>query len=204
MNKRIISVEDAQPLHETILRAKTQPVSFPLSAEDQDLVETLKNRVIELEGVGLAAPQIGISKNVAVIYIPQSAVLLRDEAEVYPVHAIINASYEPIGENDIHADFEACYSVESIAGNVQRYKTIKASYQDQHGNLIVKTAKGFYARVLQHEIDHLNGILITDRLTPDCIKGTVSEMMGLKRKSLALEKRLLFDELMKKKELKSN
>ena len=87
----------------------------------------------------------------------------------YPMHEIINPEYvgleENVGENKVK-DMEGCYSVRTICGRVPRYKRIKVTYQDREGKMVEKEEEGFYARVLQHEIDHLNGILIIDRLEP--------------------------------------
>src|SRR6185437_5659414 len=116
------------------------------------------------------------------IYIPEEARLLRDSVENnYPMHILINPTYEPVIHTEIIHDFEGCYSVSSKAGKVPRYKVIKISYQDESGQVHEQIEHDFYARVLQHEIDHLNGILIVDRLTPDCVQGTMEEMMTLRR-----------------------
>jgi peptide deformylase len=154
-----------------------------------------------LEGLGLAAPQIGINKKIAVIYIPETASLLRDDAKIYPMHTLINAEYEPVEDQGKYSDFEACYSVKTVCGQVPRYNAIKVKYQNEEGLEISEIEAGFYARVLQHEIDHLNGILITDVFTPDCLQGTFEEMAKLRRESLTEEKKTLFDELIKKKNL---
>ncbi len=96
-------------------------------------------------------------------------------------------------------DFESCYSVDSKAGKVPRYNQIKVSYYDESGKHYTQIESGFYAESLQHEIDHLNGILIIDRLKPDCIQGTIKEMMTLRRAELSPEKRELFDQVMARK-----
>ena len=113
------------------------------------------------------------------------------------MHTIINPEYTPVNENDIVSDFEGCYSVKRVYGKVPRYKSINLKYQNEDGMLIEKIASGFYARVLQHEIDHLNGILITNRLTPECVQGTFAQMMPLRRAELPEDKRKYFDNLMK-------
>jgi len=93
----------------------------------------------------------------------------------------------------------SCYSVSSKAGKVPRYNQIKVSYYDEAGVLHEQTENGFYARVLQHEIDHLNGFLIVDRLTPDCVQGTIEEMMVLRRAELPEEKKVIFDKVVARK-----
>lgn len=87
----------------------------------------------------------------------------------------------------------------SKAGRVPRFESIELQYMDEHGQVHKKVASGFYARVLQHEIDHLNGVLITERLTVNCVQGSLEEMMAMRRNELPKEKQLLFDALMDKK-----
>jgi peptide deformylase len=202
MKKKIIAIEDFIDKEKSVLKSKTKRLTFPLSDEDKNIIALMKEMLFTLEGVGLAAPQIGINKNIAVIYIPKTASLLRDDAKIYPMHTLINAEYEPVEDQGKYRDFEACYSVKTICGQVPRYNVIKVKYQNEEGIEISKIEAGFYARVLQHEIDHLNGILITDVFTPDCLQGTFEEMAKLRRESLTEEKKILFDKLLKKKNLK--
>ena len=115
------------------------------------------------------------------------------------MHILINPRYEKVADSTWVDDFEGCYSVASRAGKVPRYQTIKLTYQDEQGNTLQQVESGFYARVLQHEIDHLNGILIIDRLTPDCVQGSIEEMMVIRRNQLPTDKKALFDKLISKK-----
>lgn len=199
MREKIITIEDAQDRATSTLKLVAADVKFPLSEEDKELIAAMKELCFSLDGVGIAAPQLNISKKIAVIYIPKSASLLRENPVEYPMHVIINARYEPIENEGKYEDFEGCYSVKSVYGKVPRYNAIKVTYQNEEGEEISKIERDFYARVLQHEIDHLNGLLITDRLTPDCIQGTFEEMLELRRQSLPEDKRVLFDELIKQK-----
>jgi peptide deformylase len=200
MQDQIVTIESSNQAQQ-VLRLKTNKIKFPLSKEDKDLIAMMKEIIVSLKGVGLAAPQVAINKNIAVIYIPESAALLRDNAVEQPLHVIINADYEPLEDEGTTSDFEGCYSVKSVMGKVPRYNVIRVRYQDEEGSEIVKIEKGFYARVLQHEIDHLNGLLITDRLTPECIQGTPQEMLEIRRRELPEEKKVLFDKLISLKNL---
>ena len=138
----------------------------------------MKLKLKSLGGVGLAAPQVNYDKQIIAIYIPEEARLLREDVELtYPMHVMINPSYKAVDSTNKTADFEACYSVSSKAGKVPRYQTIQIQYYDEQGQPHQQIESGFYARVLQHEIDHIHGTLITDRLTPDCIQGSIAEMM---------------------------
>lgn len=199
MTLEIITIEEQENRNNSALKNIAEEVDFPLTLEDKGLIKKMKGIISAAEGVGLAAPQVDIRKKIAIIYIPESASLLREDVRTYPIHTIINPEYSPIPEDGFASDFEGCYSVKSVYGKVKRYKSINLKYQDEEGKRIEKKVSGFYARVLQHEIDHLNGILITDRLTPECIQGTFSEMLSLRRESLPEAKRKHFDNILKKK-----
>lgn len=198
MEINLITIEQSE--YQQVLKTKAQPVSFPLSEENRELIEAMKTKLHQLGGVGLAAPQINQPKQIIAIYIPEQAKLLRDNVEsIYPLHIMLNPSYEPIDLAEKHADYEGCYSVSSKAGKVPRYKKIKLTWYDEQGQQHQSIEHGFYARVLQHEVDHLNGVLITDRLTSDCVQGTPTEMSALRRAELPENKRILFDKVMAQK-----
>ena len=116
------------------------------------------------------------------------------------MHILINASYQPLTQEKV-TDFEACYSVSSKSGKVPRFTEIKLTYFDEQGKKHESIEKGFYARALQHEIDHINGVLIINRLTPDCVQGSIKEMMILRRQELSPEQREIFDAYLHKKDI---
>jgi len=198
---KIIKIEEEKDQKHSALKNIAKDVLFPLTKEDRALIRSMEKVLYELEGIGLAAPQVDIAKRIALIYIPESASLLRDNATTVPMHTIINPEYTPVNKEEKKSDFEGCYSVASVMGKISRFNTINVKYQNEEGEVIEKTVSGFYARALQHEIDHLNGILITDHLTPDCLSGDVATMLKLRRDSLSEEQRKSFDELMRKKTL---
>ena len=200
---KIIFIEDATNPKQSILKLKSALVKFPLSEEDKDVISAMKKMLFELGGTGLAAPQINVHKNITAIYIPEITASIRENAKEYPLRVLINAEYEPIEEDGKNSDFEACYSVKTVAGEVPRYNSIKVRYQTEEGEEISKIETGFYARVLQHEIDHLNGLLIIDRFTPDCLHGPFEEMMEARRQSLPVEKRVLLDKWLEEKRKKA-
>lgn len=193
----IVTIEEAAHVH--VLREPAQLVSFPLSSADLQLIAAMKEKLYQLGGVGLAAPQVNHPKQIIAIYIPEEAALLRNNVNPYSMHIMINPSYQGIEQEGTAHDFEGCYSVSSKAGKVPRYNQITLQYQDEHGQACSSVERGFYARVLQHEIDHINGTLITDRLTPDCIQGSVEEIMALRRKELSDEQKAAFDLVISKK-----
>lgn len=199
MTPEIICIETVPQPESSPLRVKARDVSFPLSSEDEALIETLKTMTVHLGGVGLAAPQIGVSKRIAAIYIPEEAAKLREDGQAKAVHVIINPTYEPIEAEGKYLDLEGCYSVKTLMGKVPRAKAICLSYDTEAGERIECVESGFYARVLQHEIDHLNGLLITDRLTPDCPQGSLKAMLELRRQELIAQGKdtTLIDERLK-------
>lgn len=199
MTLTIISNEDQASCN--VLQNPASSVSFPLEIEEKELIQKMKQKLFQLEGVGLAAPQVNVSKRITVIYIPENATLLRDDAKPYDMHTLINPSYSPLEGSRVYSDIEACYSVKSKAGKVRRYHQIEVCYQDEQGNHHQMVEEGFYARVLQHEIDHLDGVLITDHLSESDVQGTVEEMMALRREELDEDKKQLFDKLLAEKQM---
>lgn len=201
---KIIQIENFKNKTKNILRNGTKDVEFPLSAANKKLIADMKEKLYKLGGVGLAAPQVNSNKNLALIYIPEDAAKIRDNAKPYPMHTIINPSYEGLDKSKIAKDFEGCYSVKSKAGDVPRFEKIKLKYYDEDGKLYESIESGFYARVLQHEIDHLNGVLIIDRFTDDCLHGSIDEMIELRKQNLSPEKKKALEELIRKKNSKTN
>ncbi len=197
----IISIESEKFNPKSVLVNPTKDVEFPLSKQNVALINAMKAKLLKLEGVGLAAPQVNVQKSILAIYIPKSASLLRDNAKIYPVHVLINPKYWPADDKMV-SDFEACYSVESKMGKVPRYQSIVLNYQDIEGHFVEEVVTGFYARVVQHEIDHLNGLLITDRLTSTCVQGNHTDMLKLRRQELPDDRKILFDDLINKKNIK--
>lgn len=107
----------------------------------------------ENNGVGLAAPQIGVSKRILVLDVRQ---------EGFPVYVMINpriTGREGSGENE-----EGCLSLPDIFGEVERAERVQVSFVDRDGKEQTLEAEGLLARAIQHEIDHLNGVLFIDRL----------------------------------------
>jgi len=171
-------IED--PEQKKLLKAKAATVQFPLTDEEKQLIKTMKYMVKEgLDGgcAGLAAPQVGVSQRIIVYHVEEDWRAWRADLEHgVPLTVLINPSYEPINESEREIDWEGCFSVRDLRGKVYRYKTIQYDAQDEEGNPIKGIAKGFQARLLQHEIDHLNGIVVADIYDPHSPCGTPEEM----------------------------
>ncbi len=123
-----------------------------------DMVETMD----DAGGAGLAAPQVHMPIRL-VIYRIKSDENLTDDNAAMTLHKVINPVITPIGD-DISYDWEGCLSIPDLTGLVGRYENINLMAQLPNGNDINMNVSGFHARVLQHECDHLDGILYPQRM----------------------------------------
>ena len=139
-----------------VLRRACSPVT-EVDDEVRALIRDLFDSLEEAEGVGLAAPQIGVCRRVIIVDVSSA------EPSLPPI-ALVNPVID-IGQGMVTAE-EGCLSIPDVYGDVSRYTNIEVSAVDQAGELFKFTADGFYARVLQHEIDHLDGKLFIDHLAP--------------------------------------
>lgn len=127
-----------------------------------DTIEDLKATLQFSSGMGIAAPQIGINKRIIVVGAKKENIKY-NEAEEIPVTAMINPSWEKLSE-ETDIQYEGCMSVPSIRGRVERYKKIKLKYYNTEGSLVEREISGFLARLVQHECDHLDGIVFLEKV----------------------------------------
>ena len=139
--------------------------SLPLARFGTDelaaLLQDMRDTMAHLNGAGLAAPQIGVGLRV-VIFGVKSNPRYPDVEEV-PDTVLINPQLEPLG-TEMEEGWEGCLSVPGMRGWVPRYAKLKYSGYDEHGKRFVREVSGFHARVVQHECDHLDGILYPMRM----------------------------------------
>lgn len=128
-----------------------------LHALIEDMLDTMK----EHNGAGIAAPQIGVSRQVVIFGGSKSP--RYPDAELVPFTVLINPVLTPLSEEQ-DDDWEGCLSVPGLRGKVPRYTQLRYQGKDQSGNDIDRTVSGFHARVVQHEVDHLLGILYPMRI----------------------------------------
>lgn len=154
-----------------VLRQKARELSREeiLSPEIQELIEQMKNTMRAAPGVGLAAPQVGRSLQLAVIedvYQSQLTPEQIEERQRYgvPLHVIINPRLFIEEESKKCAFYEGCLTMPTWRGVVPRAESVRVECLDASAEPVVIHAKGWYARILQHEIDHLNGKLYIDRV----------------------------------------
>jgi peptide deformylase len=157
---------------ESVLRGKARELSREeiLSAKTRELIEQMRETMRAAPGVGLAAPQIGVPLQVAVIEDREEyhakaspAQLAERERQPVPFHVIINPRIVSADSEKVEF-FEGCLSVAGYAAIVPRARAITVECLDEHAEPQRIEALGWYARILQHEIDHLRGVLYVDRM----------------------------------------
>ncbi len=153
------------PADSAVLRLESRPLTDRMLALDE--YRLLCERMLatvqdpENEGVGIAAPQVGISRRLVAVQ--------RFDREGGPFEFYVNPEIVRYGE-EMAPGGEGCLSVPDMRGTVERAQEIDVRYRTLHGTDTLETVKGFTAVIFQHEIDHLDGILYTDRALPEGIR----------------------------------
>lgn len=167
---RLKIVQVGDPVLRQQARALTQ--SEIHSASIQQLIELMRETMYDAPGVGLAAPQIGLSLQVAVIedkaeYTAGSPVdrLKERERNPVPFHAVINPRLT-LHQEEMPEFYEGCLSFSGYVAKVKRARRVTVHCLDHRGREQMIEASGWYARILQHEIDHLQGTVYVDRMDP--------------------------------------
>ena len=158
-----------------VLRGKNEKVK-DFGPELAPLFDEMHETMIEARGVGLAAPQVGVAKQIAIMN-PEPENEKKLIKMVNPRIIVSSDETERIEEG--------CLSVPGIRGEVVRAARITVAYQDENGKARTLEAEGLLARIVQHELDHLNGVLFVDRLSfakRALIKGKLKELAGGKEK----------------------
>ena len=151
-----------------VLAKQAEPVANPTAPGIRNLVANMIETMIDANGAGLAAPQVHLPLRVVVFQAPENrSDPGLSEAERYdhtaPLTVLINPEIEIVG-SDFEGGWEGCLSVPGLRGYVERPAHIIYRGFDGEGQIIERNAKGFHARVVQHECDHLNGILYPSRM----------------------------------------
>ncbi len=152
-----------------ILKLPAEPVKDPGAPEIRALVEDMIETMIDANGAGLAAPQVHEGLRVVIFQAPGArAEGGLDEEEAFdhtaPLTVLINPEIEPQSD-EMEEGWEGCLSVPGLRGLVPRYTDIVYKGVGLDGKPVERRAKGFHARVVQHECDHLDGILYPQRMT---------------------------------------
>ena len=152
-----------------VLRGIADSIDDPTSEEIRALVDDMKDSLAEVGGVGLAAPQIGVPLSLVIFEVPADRMQSEDgegesPAVALPPTILVNPQITPMGDEQV-LGWEGCLSVPGLRGLVPRYTHIRYTGLDLQGNEVDVEATGFHARVVQHECDHLIGILYPQRMT---------------------------------------
>jgi peptide deformylase len=137
------------------------------------LIADMFDTMHDANGAGLAAPQIGINQQLVIFGFKQN--LRYPDAAAVPETVLINPVLTPLSDEK-ESDFEGCLSVPGLRGSVPRFTRLRYEGVDQFGNPIRREVDGFHARVVQHEVDHLLGILYPMRITDFSTFGFTSVM----------------------------
>ncbi|NQU69065.1 MAG: peptide deformylase [Rhodospirillales bacterium] len=161
-----------------VLRQRAREITDPMAPEIRHLVNDMIETMVDADGAGLAAPQVHVGLRLVIFKAPPDrapAVEYGEQAKppendgeeasgTIDLTILINPDYEPLSDEKT-LGWEGCLSVPGLNGAVPRYTHIRYSGVDLDGNRIEREATGFHARVAQHEIDHLDGLLYPMRMT---------------------------------------
>ena len=159
-------------LGESVLKEQAKYVTEPLNREIVKLIDTLINTAIANKGVGIAAPQISQSYRLFIVASHPSD--RYPHAPTMPPTAMINPRILS-HSTEMTKDWEGCLSVPNVRGLVPRYQTIEVEYTTREGKIKQEILTDFVARIFQHELDHLDGIVFTDRIEDEADLYTEAE-----------------------------
>ena len=144
---------------EPVLRRKAHKVT-DFSKDLQDLIDDMVETVRDAPGVGLAAPQVNVSERVIVVEYGDE----EDEEAPKKLYVVVNPEITQVSEEKVEG-IEGCLSIPGLVGEVERVEAITVRGLNRRGKPLRIRAEGWLARIFQHEIDHLDGVLYTDRAT---------------------------------------
>ena len=167
-----------------VLGGPADMVEDPGSDRIRRLAADMAETMLESDGVGLAAPQVHVPLRLVVFHVPPALEAedryldsgLSDDDEGMPLTVLINPEYTPTDETTTESAWEGCLSLPGMTGDVPRFRDILYKGTGLDGERIERQASGFHARVVQHELDHLDGVLFPMRM-PDLRRFGFSEEM---------------------------
>lgn len=157
-----MSIRSVLRMGDPMLLQKAAPVEHFDTPQLHGLIQDMQDTMRHMDGAGIAAPQIGVSLRVVIFGVAANP--RYPDAEEVPYTVLINPSLEPLGDA-MEEGWEGCLSVPGMRGVVPRYSRLRYTGVDQFGKPVDRTVSGFHARVVQHECDHLDGILYPMRIT---------------------------------------
>jgi peptide deformylase len=157
-----MAIKTVLRMGDPLLLEQTQAIMQFNTPELHALIADLEDTMQAMDGAGIAAPQIGVSLQVVIFGVGSNP--RYPDAEQVPYTVLINPTLSPVSD-EIEDGWEGCLSVPGMRGVVPRYTRLHYKGFDQFGNVIDRLVSGFHARVVQHECDHLAGILYPMRIT---------------------------------------
>lgn len=157
-----MAVRTVLKMGDPVLYRRADPVTAFNTPELDRLIDDMFDTMAAYNGAGLAAPQIGVSLRVVIFGVQANP--RYPQAEPVPMTILINPMLTPVGA-EMEEGWEGCLSVPGLRGLVNRHRSLRYTGFDQRGNPIDRAVTDFHARVVQHECDHLDGILYPMRLT---------------------------------------
>jgi len=154
-----VAILDVKKIPDPVLRKETQPVE-KYDADLEKLIDDMVDTMRDEPGVGLAAPQVGLSRKLIVVEFGDED----DPEKPAKLYAVANPEIVAVSE-ETELGVEGCLSIPGMVGEVERYAAIVVKGKNKKGKSIKIKAHGWLARIFQHEIDHLNAVLFTDRAT---------------------------------------
>jgi peptide deformylase len=156
-----MAIRDVLKMGDPRLLAVSEPVAVFGTPELETLLTDMRDTMRHLNGAGLAAPQIGVGARVVIFGVEANP--RYPDAELVPYTVLINPELTPLWD-EMEDGWEGCLSVPGMRGLVPRYRHLRYMGLDEHGQPIDRTVSDFHARVVQHEVDHLDGILYPRRI----------------------------------------
>jgi peptide deformylase len=156
-----MAVREVLRMGHPVLRERAKPVE-DFGPGFKALLQDMKDTMAAKNGAGLAAPQIGVGQRVVIFGVQANP--RYPDAEEVPFTVLVNPKITML-TREVEEGWEGCLSVPGMRGVVPRYIRLKYSGQDENGQPFEREADGFHARVVQHEVDHLDGILYPMRMT---------------------------------------
>jgi len=195
----LVMILKIRQVGEWLLRQKARPLSVDeiQDRSTQDLILSMRETMHDSPGVGLAAPQVGVPLQLVVIedqpeYIQKLSPeqIVERERRPVPFHVLINPKLTVLGSG-IAEFFEGCLSLSGFTAIVPRAMKVRVECMNERAQRVVIDAEGWYARILQHEIDHLNGVLYIDRMNPRSLSTQANYDRHWKDKPVAEVRRLI-------------
>jgi peptide deformylase len=159
-----VTIRKIAPIGHPVLRTPTRPVTAAELAEPatQRLIDDLIETMRDAHGAGIAAPQVHESVRIAVVEVDRNP--RYPYKPPIPLTVLVNPVLEPVGDDTVQIN-EGCLSV-PLRGDLHRHVEVRVRYRDRHGVEHVAVERGLTAGTFQHEIDHLDGVLVVDRIDP--------------------------------------